>query len=256
MYGLDMDDYPIYCHSNFYKFRPGEKHSTRICSTDVLVIMLEGTLYFHEDGKPVQVSKGEYYIQKQGLFQEGVIPSDDAYYYYIHFRGNYKNEKTTLPLSGNAYFRENFDGFERLNFLQNIKATKVEKMAEFYRILVKLKHAVGINHNREIVLQLVSLITEDMQKTYSLEQLAAHCNYSKNHLIRIFREETGQTPFDYITDLRINVAKNLLENSNMPIHAISDSCGFGNYINFYKSFTKRQNTTPELYRMQYLRGGH
>ena len=88
MYGLDMDDLPEYCNSGFFRFRNGQKHTTRICPYDVCVIMLEGILYFNEDGKPVQVSKGEYYIQRSGLLQEGVIPSSDAFYYVIHFHGN------------------------------------------------------------------------------------------------------------------------------------------------------------------------
>ena len=92
-YGLELDQHPIYVASSFKHFLPGEKHVTRICSEDVLIIMLHGTLYFNEDGKPVQVSKGQYYIQRRGLYQEGIIPSSDARYYYIHFIGSYSNTK-------------------------------------------------------------------------------------------------------------------------------------------------------------------
>ena len=248
MYGLDMDNLPEYCNSGFFRFRKGQKHTTRICPYDVCVIMLEGTLYFNEDGKPVQVSKGEYYIQKSGLFQEGVIPSSDAFYYYIHFHGKYADSKNAVPISGHSYFRKNYEGFERLNLLQNMEASQVEKVAEFYRILAKLKEGSTGSRNKEILLQIVSLITEDYRKDFSLEELASLCGYSKNHLIRIFKEETGQTPFAYITNLRMNYACKLLENSTMTINEISECSGFGNYINFYKSFKKHMHMTPEEWR--------
>lgn len=248
MYGLDMNQLPTYCYSDFKQFVKNEKHVTRICPEDVLIIMLDGTLYLNEADQPVQVTKGHYYIQKRGLYQEGVIPSSDARYYYIHFLGHYDNTPKSLPLSGNAYFTESFDGFEKLNFLQNTDASQVEKLAEFYRILVKLKSGDGISRNQRTVLQVISLITENYQKIYSLEELALITGCSKNYLIRIFKEETGQTPFTYITNLRLNAAKNLLANSDMSINEISDKCGFGSYINFYKSFTKQLCTTPELWR--------
>lgn len=250
-YGLDMDQQPIYAFSDFKYFLAGEKHVTRICSEDVLLIMLDGTLYFNEDGEPVQVTKGQYYIQRRGLYQEGIIPSSDARYYYIHFIGNYNNSKKALPLAGSAYFTESYDGFERLNFLQNTEASQVEKLAEFYRILVKLRDGEGISQNQKIVLQIISLITEDYRKIYSLEQLASICGYSKNYLIRVFKEETGQTPFTYISNLRHKAAKTLLANSNMSMNEISDRCGFGSYNNFYKSFIKHSRTTPDMWRKEH-----
>jgi len=249
-YGLDLEQHPIYVLSHFKCFLPNEKHVTRICSEDVLIIMLDGTLYFNEDGKSVQVTKGQYYIQRRGLYQEGIVPSSDARYYYIHFIGNYSYTKKALPLSGNAFFTEFFDGFERLDFLQNTDASQVEKLAEFYRILTKIKDGNGISKNKKIILQIISLITEDYQKIYSLEQLASICGYSKNYLIRIFKEETGLTPFAYISKLRLKSAKTLLANSDMSIHEISDRCGFGSYNNFYKSFVKHLHTTPDIWRKE------
>jgi len=101
-----------------------------------------------------------------------------------------------------------------------------------------------------MILQIISLITEDYQKIYSLEQLSSLCGYSKNYLIRIFKEETGLTPFAYISNLRLNSAKTLLANSDISINEISDRCGFGSYNNFYKTFVKQLHTTPDKWRKE------
>ena len=77
-----MEDYlssqtlPRFLFSHDRVFQPGEKHVTRICSEDVLLLMFSGVLRFVEDGVPVEVHGGEYYIQKRGLLQQGVVPSD------------------------------------------------------------------------------------------------------------------------------------------------------------------------------------
>lgn len=254
-YGLNMNEFPIYHESRFRIFTEGEKHVTRYFSDDVLIIMLDGTLYFNENHQPVQLNKGQYYIQRRGLFQEGVIPSSTARYYYIHFLGTYTpitepsaKHQNLLPLSGNAYFTESYDGFERLNLLQNINASQVEKLAEFYRILTKLQNDEVISNTQKTVFQLISMITENYQKSYSLDELASISGYSKNHLIRIFKKETGKTPLSYITELRLKEAQTLLTYSNLPIQEISLQCGFGNYINFYKSFVKEFQITPEAWR--------
>lgn len=247
---LNLDQLPLFCYSAFKYFTEGEKHVTRYCEQDVLILMISGTLYFSENGSPVSLSKGQYYIQKSGLFQEGIIPSSDAVYYFVHFHGNFSKSKNGLPLSGKAYFTGTYDGFEKLNFMQRTGASEVEKNAEFYHILSRLKSESEVTQNRKIVLQTISLITEDYQKIYTLEQLAAFCGFSKNYLIRVFKQETGQTPFSYITGLRLQEAKKLLTNSDMPIGEISEKCGFGSYINFYKAFTSQNEITPEKWRRQ------
>lgn len=249
-YGLDLERLPEYRFSAFKKFEEGEKHVTRICQEDVLILMLAGTLYFQEDGRAVEVTEGQYYIQRHGLFQEGILPSSGAKYYYIHFCGVFCERGDGLPLSGSSHFTEGDEGFRRLEFFRNVSASKVEQNGEFYRILAQLKGSREMTVSRKCVLKVISLVTGEMERPYSLEQLASACGYSKNHLIHMFKEETGQTPFAYLTGLRINEARVLLANSDMAIGQISQKCGFGSYINFYKAFVKCCGLPPEEWRRQ------
>ena len=66
--GLSMQSVPTYRLSAFRKFLPNERHITRVESSDILLLMLDGVLRFTEDGVPVELSRGEYYIQQRGLF--------------------------------------------------------------------------------------------------------------------------------------------------------------------------------------------
>ena len=60
--GLNLELLPVYCGSSFRYFEPGEKHVTRVFTQDVLLLVFEGVLRFSENGRPIEVGKGEYYI--------------------------------------------------------------------------------------------------------------------------------------------------------------------------------------------------
>lgn len=78
---LSSEKLPQFLFSHDRAFQPGEKHVTRVCPEDVLLLMFSGVLRFTEDGVPVEVRGGEYYIQKRGLSQQGQVPSDCPVYY-------------------------------------------------------------------------------------------------------------------------------------------------------------------------------
>lgn len=97
-------------------------------------------------------------------------------------------------------------------------------------------------------MKIIALATQDVQKPFSLTEIARECGYSKNHIINIFKRETGQTPYVYISNLKLTMARNLLQNSEQSVAQISVACGFGSYINFYKEFIKAEGCPPKEWR--------
>ena len=253
-YGLNLDKLPVYCHSSFRSFAPGEKHITRICADDVLILMLGGTLSFKEEGTPILLREGEYNIQQKGLKQEADLPSGDAHYFYVHFKGSFASSENQLPLHGRIDGQLLYSHMKQLERLQSISASLVEKNAEFYAILSCLRSQAQITSAQKTVQKVVSLLAEDYEKTWSLAELASLCGYSKNNLIRIFKDETGKTPLSFITEIRLQRAKLLLENSDMQVGEIAQICGFGSYINFYKTFRRMTDCSPELWRQNHRYG--
>ena len=83
----------------------------------------------------------------------------------------------------------------------------------------------------------------------SLDELADHCNVSKQQLIRYFKSAFQQTPIAYITEYKINRAKELLFNQpHLTIGEISDELGFDNQHYFTRVFLKATSETPSHYR--------
>lgn len=248
--GLDLQSLPRYCYSAFKYFQPGERHVTRRCAEDVLILMLEGTLYFTEDGDAIEVHRGEYYIQRRGLMQESAVPSTGAVYYYIHFLGEYCENQDALPLRGALRLTEERERMERLDLLQSTGGTAVETGAEFLSILAELRRGIGMTEHKKIVHSIIARVTEDIRRPWTLAELSALSGYSVNHVIHIFRTETGQTPHAFITGLRLHTARMLLLDSDMPLSRIAEECGFGGYVNFYKTFLNRHGCTPQQWRQR------
>lgn len=82
----------------------------------------------------------------------------------------------------------------------------------------------------------------------TLENLCEVIGVSPQHLCRIFKESLGMRPIEYVIQVRINMAKELLLYSRYPIHQIAQMCGFQNANYFCKMFRKSEQMTPGEYR--------
>ncbi len=82
----------------------------------------------------------------------------------------------------------------------------------------------------------------------TLETLGKVSGYSKIHIMRLFRKETGQTPHEYFSDMRINIARELLGTSNQTVEQIAEQCGFRSVAHFKVLFKKVTGLPPGSFR--------
>lgn len=71
---------------------------------------------------------------------------------------------------------------------------------------------------------------------------------SREHMSRVFKKYYSQTPTEFITQMRLGMAVNLLLTSNLSVTDICYECGFENLSWFYKCFFKNFSKTPVQYR--------
>ncbi len=93
-----------------------------------------------------------------------------------------------------------------------------------------------------------SYMNEHFTRSISLTLLSEQCHVSSSYLHRVFQKQTGITPMQYITNLRIREAKYLLETSALPIVDIAEHCGFVDSRYFSRVFKKQVGHTPSQYR--------
>ena len=82
----------------------------------------------------------------------------------------------------------------------------------------------------------------------SIDQYAAQCGMSKYHFAHRFREYVGQSPYAYLTALRMERALELLSGSEMPVADVARACGYENPLYFSRIFSTRYGQPPTVYR--------
>ena len=90
-------------------------------------------------------------------------------------------------------------------------------------------------------------------KTDVRDQLADKACMSKDHYIRVFKHETGETPNAYITKRKMEKAELALLTSDLPVKSIADLLGYDDYSYFNRIFRKNSGMTPLQYRASHFK---
>lgn len=98
----------------------------------------------------------------------------------------------------------------------------------------------------------IEYIRKHLSESITIKEVADYVSLSEFYFSRCFKKETGFTPYEYITNLRINQAKLLLKNSEKSLYEIAVSCGFSNEGNFIRTFKKCTDFTPGMFRKMIL----
>ena len=91
-------------------------------------------------------------------------------------------------------------------------------------------------------------IHANLERNLTLRELAQAACLSPYHFARLFKQTTGQTPHNYVTEQRVERAKKLLANTDDLIAEVAYACGFGNQSHLTTVFRKRLGVTPRRYR--------
>ncbi|MEF3305467.1 helix-turn-helix transcriptional regulator [Paenibacillus sp. GYB003] len=99
------------------------------------------------------------------------------------------------------------------------------------------------------VQSMIDYIEETYMENIELERMAADLHMNRFHLMKVFREVTGMTVFDYLYKRRVNQAKILFYQSDR--HSVTDvgyQVGFKHLSHFSRVFKKQVGMTPDQYR--------
>ena len=92
--------------------------------------------------------------------------------------------------------------------------------------------------------------------TVSAPALAEEVAMSVGAFHRFFKRHTGMTVLDYVAQLRIGQACQLLINTPLPINVIASDVGYGTLAHFNRQFLQRKGMTPRAFRASYQGAAH
>ena len=100
------------------------------------------------------------------------------------------------------------------------------------------------NSSHWVVFNLKNHIEQEYFKDINLKRLASIYGFNEKYLGRIFKNETGVTFHEYLNEIRLEKATEMLLNSDDSVVSISKKCGFNNVTYFNRIFLKKFEKTP------------
>jgi AraC family transcriptional regulator len=93
----------------------------------------------------------------------------------------------------------------------------------------------------------VDYIKKNIRENLLLEELASQACMSKAHFLRIFKNELGLTPMDYVVKERLKLAKYYLLTGDFQIQEVCLMSGFNDLTNFIRAFKREFQVTPKVF---------
>ncbi|WP_252237305.1 response regulator [Clostridium sp. ZBS17] len=107
----------------------------------------------------------------------------------------------------------------------------------------------SVNELKEVPIKAaIEYIHNNFDEKVSLEQMASICNLSPCYFSKVFKKAVGVNFVSYVNDTKINKAKELLENTDIPVLNVALDLGFDDCGYFIRVFKKSQGVTPKKYR--------
>ncbi len=139
--------------------------------------------------------------------------------------------------------------FYMMKNLFQFKKNRTKVISLFYNIIHKFS-VTDITGNKILLPAIKYLESNYSDSRLTNSVLADKCNISEVYFRKLFIQQYGITPRQYIIDIRINKAKQLLTDGILKINAISELCGFSNPYHFCRLFKEKTGLTPTNYMRQ------
>lgn len=207
------------------------------------------------EGQITYVQDGKRYVSEQNTAI--ILPKDASYEIYGERAGYFPvinfdcldflcDTVTAIPIQ-NA--EELISDYERLKKLLCFDGSRAKAFSLFYGILDKLS-SDNIPYGLKNALHTIK--SEYHDPTLTNERLARECNMSEVYFRKLFARYFNTSPKQYVIDIRLQKAKQLLAEGGMGISEISESCGFSNPYHFCRLFKEHTGVTPSEYRKKNL----
>ncbi len=230
------------------------KHSDYI----VMEYIEDGIGYINSSSKKYAVSKGDVYILLPGTphkywadenapFKKIWINFFSDIFVEIAYKYNL-NETVVFHTNGNCkkYFEELLD-LAKSNCNNDLVYAKASKIVfSIFMELVKIENNAATSN--VLARKAYKMLSNRIYSEQKINEVAKSLNISVAYLIKVFKQEYGVTPLQFIIKQKIDLAKTALKTSDLPINAIARQLSFSDEHYFSTQFKKIVGMTPTKYR--------
>ncbi len=181
-------------------------------------------------------------------------------FYWVHFTGNYAKglwEELEFPKEGlwQACPQSEITRDAFLRFLEEMKnppdaITRQRTAGALYLLAADLSQLYKSTQHCRRLERSFAYLQEHFTRSISVKELAAVEQISVSRYHQLFRSQTGQTPNQYVTLLRMKLAKRLLTDASYSVQQVAAACGYEDAFYFSRVFRQEYGVSPNQYRKQ------
>ena len=221
-----------------------------------LIYIVDGELFLDMTDDKRTLGKGAVLIFPP-KYKYKYSGNHHTYYLYAHFTGSYAESFLkecgfdNLPCVIENDFSTTIQSKFNLminTFLRNEQLSIQKSACLLQEILLDIRTNVLDKTNNSPIKTSLKYIHSFFTSKISIPYLASLENLSNSRYVTVFKKHMGKSPNEYIIELRLQFAKNLLDNTNMSIKQISERVGYSDQYFFSRIFKKYLGISPQGYR--------
>ena len=239
-----------------------KKYHVKRKSFDSILIthIINGSLTFVQNGKTFTAKKGETVIL-DCFHPHEYYTNDCVEQVWVHINGQnsvaFYNE--IIKDEGNLIKASDSEHIEKLLFKiynslsSDIKPSEINLSLDIYKILAELLNPLHVSKKNnasyeESIQDAKKHILEHLNEKLTVQNIADVIHMSPSHFSRVFKQQTGFSPYDFVLISRLNRAKDYLQKTDLSISQIAYEIGFNSESNFIYFFTKNTGQSPNKFR--------
>lgn len=237
---------PVVCGIN--SCQSGEVYPRHYIQRCVLHYVINGCGKYLLNDDEYQVNKGDIFISQKGDFTSYIADKHQPFtYIWISFECS---EIFTSLLHQKVFSA--FWATHIFNEIYNCKNTVTPewvicaKLYEFFAELASRQNN-SILFKKEYISTALNYIESNYSEHIKIEEIAAILGVSRNHFFKLFKQETGISPQEYLISYRLKKATELLKEQKYPQKEIALRIGYPDVYTFSRMFKKKYGISPGEY---------
>ena len=226
----------------------------------ILHIVEKGKGILDVDGKKAPFKEGDIFLVPPHIkVAYSADEKDPCKYYWVAYSGLMANEltvKTGLTV-GNNYvispikFSNVLQKIKEMNEIAtNISGVEYKLLGHLYILFSELlnENESLLGQEKNHVHKAIEYLQIHYQEELRINDLAKTLLLDRTYLYRLFKQQTGLSIKEYLINLRMEKAKELIANTNQSLREISLLVGYSSYLSFSNTFKDKVRMTPNSFR--------
>ncbi len=226
-----------------------------------ILYISQGICHAELKGRKVVLKEGDIILYPPNeKHKYSFYAKDKSISCYLHFSGTGCDELLSmcgffpdliLNIGKSPIIEEIFKKMSTENIFRKTMYKKMTDiyLMEFFIELIRISEFGKKHHSKskQEINNICRIMHEEYRNPRNVSQYAKMCHLSVSRFHHIFKECTDKSPIEYINDIRIKRAKELLSNTNLSMSEIAEISGFCNQNYFSRVFKKSVGISPKRF---------